>query len=67
MKGIAYDVGQLSLSNQVLSLRSDEFLFQNHQLGALGLFILQLRYLVGEFCFIVSRRLDALLRVANSL
>jgi hypothetical protein len=42
------DVGELSLSDEGLSLRTHEFLLENNNPGRVGLLVLQLSNLVGD-------------------
>ncbi|KAF4512605.1 hypothetical protein G6O67_001722 [Ophiocordyceps sinensis] len=62
-----YDIGQLRLGHQVLSLGPNKLLLQDDQLGALGLLALELGDLVGNLDLAVAARLDALFCVANRL
>lgn len=62
-----YDVGQLGLSNQVLSLGTDELLLKSHQSGALRLLHLGPCDLILDLRSVVSAWLNALLGVTNGL
>lgn len=66
-KGRSYNIGQLSFSNQVLCLCSDQLLLQSDQFRALGFLGLQLGDLVHELRFVVSGWLHALLGVTDGL
>merc|ERR1711977_629334 len=61
------NVGQLSLSNQILRLSTNKLLLQRNQLGALRLLNFQLRNLIRNLRFVVTTWLHALLRVPNRL
>lgn len=67
MKGRTDNVGQLSFSNQVFCLCSDELLLQRDQFRAFWLLGLQLRHLIHDLCFVVSGGLNALLSIADGL
>lgn len=45
---LAGDVAQLSLSDKRLSLGTDELLLEDHDAGAVGLLVLELRNLIGD-------------------
>ena len=45
---LAGDVGQLGFGHQRLGLGADEFLFEDDNLGGVGLFILEMGNLVGD-------------------
>ena len=66
-EGRTNNVGQLSFSNQVFCLCSDEFLLQRDQFRAFWLLGLQLRHLIHDLSFVVSRGLNALLGIADGL
>ena len=65
--GLTYDVGKLGLSNQVPRLGAHELLLELHELGALGLLVLELLDLVGDLGFGVAAGLHAALGVADLL
>lgn len=62
-----YNVRQLRLRNQILSLGPNELLLQHHQFSTLRLLHLELLNLVGNLALRVSAGLYALLRVTNRL
>lgn len=62
-----YNIGQLSLGDQILRLSSDKFLLQCNQLRALWLLDLQLCNLVRDLSFVVSAGLHALLGIPDGL
>jgi len=62
-----YDVCQLSLSDQVLGLGTDELLLQSHQSSALRLLHLGPCDLILDLSTVISAWLDALLSVTDSL
>lgn len=62
-----YNVRQLRLGHQVLSLSPDQFLLQRHKLCAFRLLALQLGNLVGNLPLPVAARLHALLCIPDLL
>lgn len=60
-----YDILQLSFSDQVLRLGSNELLLKHNKPGTLGLLHLQLRNVVGNLVLAVTARLDTLFGVAD--
>ena len=62
-----YDVGQLSLCDQVLCLGPDKFLLELDNLGTFGLLVLQLRYFIRDLSLVIPARLHRALGVPNLL
>lgn len=62
-----YDVGQLSLSNQVLSLSANQLLLKSNESRALWFLHLGLLDVILDLSTVVSAWLDALLSVTDSL
>jgi hypothetical protein len=52
---LAGDVGQLGLCDQGLGLSADKLLLENDNLGRVGLLVLELRNLVGDFLLACGR------------
>lgn len=46
---LARDVGELGFSDEGLGFGADELLFEDYDLGAVGLFVFELGDLVGDF------------------
>jgi len=62
-----YNIGKLSLCDQVLSLSSHKFLLKSHKSGAGGLLVLELGNLVADLRLVVTARLHTTLGVSNLL
>ena len=63
----AYDVGELSFSDEVLSFRTHELLLERYQLRALWLFVLELLDLIGDFGLVVPAGLHRAFRISDLL
>lgn len=60
-----YNVGELSLCNQVLCFGSNELLLEGDQLGAGGLLVLEFLNLITNLCLLVTAGLDTAFNVPD--
>lgn len=59
------DIAELGFGDEAFGFGAHEFLFENHDAGAVGLFVFELGDLVGDFLFAVAGGLDGGFDVAD--